>query len=133
MDVPKATHVVVQLYWADVEPLLTAVIGMLSQPGAPQPERIALLSVACQLNIRKHLVQGGTHRIIRDTMNCAPITLGHCLLGSHCHCSPRRARRAGTCSYGTGPTKPTSYVHAAPATGASGCPRRWVCADVMTW
>ena len=50
MDVPKATHIVVQVYWADLDPLLTAVTGMLHQPGAPLPERFALLSLACQLS-----------------------------------------------------------------------------------
>jgi hypothetical protein len=50
MDIPKATHVVVQLYWADVDPLLGAVMVMLSEPFASQPERIALLSLACQLS-----------------------------------------------------------------------------------
>lgn len=75
MDVPKATHIAVLLYWADVDPLLRAVILILSQPDAPQPERIALLSLACQLKAavreRKCADPSLSSRAIHVTGSCA--------------------------------------------------------------
>lgn len=50
MDVPKATAVAITLDRADARTLLTAAISALDEPFATEPERLAILSLACQLH-----------------------------------------------------------------------------------
>ena len=53
MDVPEATGVAITLDRADARTLFDAAISALNEPFATEPERMALLSLACQL--RQHL------------------------------------------------------------------------------
>lgn len=50
MATPEATPVAVTLDRADAHTLLSAALGALDLPLADDPERMALLSLACQLS-----------------------------------------------------------------------------------